>query len=318
MSSLLSDETLRTLYYDPNHPASYGSVSDLYLAAKNISPNISLAYVKRWLLSQNVYTLHAPLRKRFRRRKTIAPGMYYQMQMDLVDLSSISNKNDGIKFLLTAIDIFSRKAFVVPLKTKKATEVRNAIAHIFTNYPPVKYLQTDLGKEFYNRAVKNLLSKLGVTLFSTSSDTKCALVERFNRTLKTRMFRYFTANDTVTYVPILQKLVSAYNNRKHRSIGVSPNRVTLTNQSLIWRKQYHRYLLGYRKGKFKYSVGDKVRISKLARQFRKGYLPAYQEEVFVVHLRLSTVPVTYKLRDANEEILIGSFYEPELQLVYHG
>lgn len=315
MSSSFSEETLRTIYYDPNHPAAFGSVSRLYQAARNVVPSITLAFVKQWILGQNVYTLHAPLNRRFPRRKTLAPGLYYQMQMDLVDLSNIKNKNNGFTFLLTAIDVFSRKAFVVPLKSKRGSDVRDAIANIFTNYPPPKYVQTDSGKEFYNHTVMRYLKQLNIRLFSTSSDTKCALVERFNRTLKQKMFKYFTANQTVRYVPVLQQMVSAYNNRPHRSIGISPNKVTLMNQSAIWHKQYYRYLTGYRKGVFKYSLGDDVRISKLARQFRKGYLPSYTDETFVVHQRLATAPVTYKLKDTNGEVLIGSFYEAELQRV---
>ena len=315
MSSSLFDETLRTIYFDPEHPAAFGSALDLYHAAKRITFDITLSYVKRWLLTQNVFTLHVPLRKRFLRRKTVVPGLYHQMQMDLVDLSSLKRQNKGFRFLLTAIDVFSRKAFVVPLKSKTGIEVKNAIVHIFSKYPPVRFLQTDKGKEFFNRVVKSYLNEQNITLFSTSSDPKASIIERFNETLKQCMFKYFTANKTLTYIPILQKLVSAYNNRKHRSIGTAPNRVTLVNQSEIWKKQYENYFLGYRKGKFKYSTGDNVRISKLARQFRKGYLPTFTDEIFTVHDRLTTVPVTYKLRDHTGEVLTGSFYEPELQLV---
>lgn len=315
MSSSLFEETLRTVYYDLKHPDSYASATALYRSVKSIVPSITLKYVKNWLASQNVYTLHAPIRRHFNRRKTVVPGLYHQMQMDLVDLSSISNKNAGYRYLLTAVDVFSRKAFVVPLKNKRDISVKNAIAHIFTNYPPIKYLQTDLGTEFYNRNVKDYLTKQNITLFSTSSDTKSSIVERFNRTLKQKMFKYFTANNTISYVPVLQDLVTSYNNRKHRSIGMAPNQVTLLNQSEVWRRQYHSYMVGYRKGRFIFKNGDHVRISKIARQFRKGYLPAYTNEVFLITDRMATKPVTYKLSDVNGEKLIGSFYEPELQLV---
>lgn len=314
-SSSYFDEILREIYFDPEHPAGFGSVNGLHHSAQKIDKTVTKDYVEQWLRSQNVYTLHAPLRRKFLRRKTLSPGLYYQMQMDLVDLSSISKKNKGTKFLLTAIDIFSRKAFVIPLKSKKDTDVRNAIQTIFTNYPPVRYVQTDLGKEFHNRAVKKYLASRNIKLFSTSSDTKCAIVERFNRTLKQRMFKYFTANNTVVYIDVLDRFVTAYNNRKHRTIGLSPNEVTYRNQAEIWKRQYHKYLVGYRKGKFKYAVGDRVRISKLARQFRKGYLPTFTDEIFFVEHRLATVPVTYKLRDSSSNVLVGTFYEPELQLV---
>lgn len=315
MSSSLFDETLRTIYYDVSHPASFGRAETLYSAAKDITPRITKAYVTKWLQFQNVYSLHARLRKRFLRRKVIAPGMYHQMQMDLVDLSSLHNKNDGYKFLLCAIDVFSRKAFAIPIRSKKDVDVMKAIAEVFKNYPPVKYIQTDLGKEFYNRKVQGYLRQRNIKLFSTSSDVKSSIVERFNRTLKQRMFKYFTANDTVRYITVLPDMIRAYNNRKHRTLGVAPNEVTLANQSKVWNKQYQKYLLGYRKGKFAYKVGSRVRISKLARQFRKGYLPTYTDEVFTVHDQIATYPVTYKLSDETGNVLVGSFYEPELQLV---
>ena len=167
MQSSYFDEILRKIYYDPEHPQGFGSINGLYGAAKEIEKSITNTYVRKWLRAQNVYSLHAPLRKRFLRRKTLAPGLYHQMQMDLVDLSNISRQNRGIKFLLTAIDVFNRKAFVVPLKSKKDTVVRDAITHIFSNYPPVRIVQTDLGKEFYNRAVKTYLASRNIRLFST-------------------------------------------------------------------------------------------------------------------------------------------------------
>ena len=94
-----------------------------------------------------------------------------------------------------------------------------------------------------------------------------------------------------------------------------PNKVTYQNQAEIWTRQYHKYLVGYRKSVFKYTINDRIRISKVARQFRKGYLPTHTDEIFYVHERIATVPVTYKLRDSKNDVLIGSFYEPELQLV---
>ena len=219
----------------------------MYHAAKHITLDITLSYVKRWLLTQNVFTLHAPLRRRFLRRKTVVPGLYHQMQMDLVDLSCIKNKNKGYRFLLTAIDVFSRKAFVVPLKTKKGVEVKKAIAHICSNYPPVKFLQTDKGGKCYNHVMKSYLDEHNIISFSTSSDPKASIVERFNKTLKQRMFKYYSANKTLTYIPILQNLVSAYN-RKHSSIGTTPNQVTLANQSKSGKKTVPKLLHRLQKG----------------------------------------------------------------------
>lgn len=311
----MMDDILKSIYYDPAQWASFSSVQQLYRAAKHINPKFTLRAVKRWLQAQNVYTLHKPLKKRFVRRKTISKGLYYQMQMDLVDLSSIKSKNKNMRYLLTAIDIFNRKAFAVPLKTKQGVEVVKALKQIFLNYPKVKFIQTDEGKEFLNQHVKTYLKENNMSLFTTSSDTKSSIVERFNRTLKNRMFKYFTAYNTLNYLSVLDNILNAYNNNLHRSIGTSPNKVNTRNEQRVWDFQYKQYLQKYGTKKYQYDKGDIVRITKYRKEFRKGYLPTYQEEYFKVHERINTYPPTYKLTDMNNESIRGTFYAAEIQTV---
>jgi len=140
----------------------------------------------------------------------------------------------------------------------------------------------------------------------------------FNRTLKNRLFKYFTSYNTLSYLPILDNLVNSYNNTIHRSIGLAPNKVTKQNEKKVWDFQYKKYLKQYIRNKYKFELGDYVRISKLHRIFRKGYLPSYQEEYFKIYDRLGTKPETYKLIDMNGEILQGSFYTEELQKIIPG
>ena len=175
---------LKTLYYNPSKPSGYSSPYALYKAAKEIYPSVTLSNVKQWMKKQNVFTLHAPVRKKFTRRKTIAKGLYYQMQMDLVDMQKYKHFNNNYKYILTAIDIFNRKAFAMPIKTKHNVEIIRAIKEIFKVYPKVEYIQTDQGTEFFGKPVKDYFQSEGIKQFFTSSDMKCALVERFNRTLK--------------------------------------------------------------------------------------------------------------------------------------
>lgn len=306
---------LHSLYYDPKQPSSYGTLRTLYQSAKTIYPSIKLRDVRAWLLKQDIYSMHGTLRKKFKRRKTLSKGLYYQMQMDLIDMSKYKRNNSNYTFILTAIDIFSRKAFAEPLKSKHARVVRDAIDKIFSDYPKVKYLQTDLGNEFYGKEVKQYLKDKNVIHFSTSSDTKCAIVERFNRTLKARIFRYMAAKKTTKYVDVLHDFVTSYNNKVHRSIGIAPNKVTESNESAIWNYQYKDYIQAYSGARFKFRPGDTVRISMTENPFKKGYLKRYNEEYFTVHYRIATDPPTYKLIDQKGEVLIGSFYEPEIHPV---
>lgn len=309
------DKLLKSIYLDPANPASFGSIRNLYLAAKKLNSAITLNIVKNWLLGQNVYTLHGLTRRNFLRRKTLSKGLYYQMQIDLVDVSNIKNKNKNHTFLLTAIDVFSRKAFVIPLKSKHGPVIVEAMKQIFKQYPKTSILQADQGAEFFNKDFKSYLKSQNIRLFFTSSDTKASIVERFNRTLKSRMYKYFTANNTRSYLPILDDLVNAYNNSVHKSIGIAPNQVTKKNEKQVWNFQYKDYLKKHIGNKFKFELNDTVRIAKLSKIFRKGYLPSFQEEYFKIQDRISSKPPTYKLLDMNGEIIQGSFYEQELQKV---
>lgn len=306
---------LTSIYTSVTHPASFGSALQLYKAAKLQDKTISLNNVKRWLQGNHAYTLHKSLKRSFPRRKTIVPGLHHQLQVDLIDVSNIRTKNKNFRFLLTAIDVFSRKAFVIPIKSKRGDEVVSALTQIFEHYPYVKYIQVDQGREFLNSNVINYLKRKGIKMFYTSSDMKCAIVERFNRTIKERMYRYFTYHDTKSYLPVLDQLVEAYNNKRHSAIGMAPNQVTKRNERDVWDYQYGHYIRQLGSKPFLFKVGDVVRISKVKREFTKGYLPKFVEEYFKVNDRLNTYPPTYKLIDINGEVLRGSFYEQELQRV---
>ena len=161
-----------------------------------------------------------------------------------------------------------------------------------------KRLQTDRGKEFYNRPFQRWREDQGIQHFSTEGDAKASVVERFNRTLKERLYRYFTAANTLRFDDVLPELVQGYNATRHRSIGMAPQDVTWGNEEAVWKRLYVPRLKRKKKAKFK--VGDRVRLNKIHRTFEKGYLPGWTEEVFVVH-RVVPGPVpTYKIREWDE------------------
>ena len=162
------------------------------------------------LSEQDAYTLHKPARHRFRRRRIVVGGSLQQWQADLVDLSNLKNDYDGTSFFLTVIVVFTKVAWCVPLKNKSATSLVTALNSTFTK--PMT-LQTDKGLEFLNRSVQALLKKYSFHHFSNhNEETKASIVERFNRTLKTRMWQYFTKHQTWRYIDVLQDFVQSYNN----------------------------------------------------------------------------------------------------------
>jgi len=125
---------------------------------------------------------------------------------DLVDMQAFSKYNKGVKYLLTVIDIFSKYGWMIPLKNKTGTEVAGALQKVFKERKPEKHW-VDKGKEFYNKHVQQL-----VDLYSTENEEKSSVVERWNKTTKDKMFKYFTANSTRKYIDILDEFVNRYNN----------------------------------------------------------------------------------------------------------
>ena len=267
--------------------------------------------VKDWLKSQETYTLHKPVRRRFKRRKTYCLGVDHLWQIDLVDVSSLSRYNDGYRYLLTCIDCFSRYAWAIPIKNKTSASIVAAFDSIIDIRKPT-YLQSDKGTEFLNSAFQSYLKVNDISFYtSENDDIKCALVERYNRTLKTRMWRYFTSSNSLRYIDVLVDLVKSYNDTIHGSIKTAPSRVTIHNEAELRRKLYRPAV----KSKPKLSVGDRVRISETRRVFKKGYLPSWTRELFKVVNVFPTTPSTYRIADYGGESIKGKFYAEELQAV---
>jgi len=172
-------------------------------------------------------------------------------------------------------------------------------------------LQTDRGKEFYNPTFQRWVKDHGFDHFSTEGDAKAAVVERFNRTLKERLYRYFTAANTLRFDDELPQLVRGYNGTRHRSIGMAPQDVTWDNEEAVWKRLYEKRLKEKRP-KAKLKVGDRVRLNKIHRTFEKGCLPGWTEEVFVVHRVVPGVVPTYKIREWDDTPVKGTFYEADL------
>ena len=302
-----SHSGLAKSYYDVKNVGSYGGVRPLTRKTK-----LKVSKVKDWLSSQDTYTLHKPVRYKFSRRKVIVGGTGHQWQADLVDVSKLSKHNNGVKYLLTCIDVFSKKAWVVPLKDKTGISL---VAAFKTLHDPLPArLQTDKGTEFTNRNFQSWLKEKKVDFFtSENEDIKASVVERFNRTLKSKLWRYFTKHGTLRYLDVLSDVVSVYNRTPHRSIGMAPLDVNEETLGLVWQRLYRETSNEYKSAKLK--VGDSVRISKARRAFKKGYLPQWTEEIFTVSKIQDTRPVTYLLRDWGGEELKGSFYEQELQKI---
>ena len=318
------DHHLANLYYAPGDPGSYGGVERLHNRARELNIPTNRSRVKKFLNEQATYQLHKPARHTFVRNQTLVAHIDEQWQADLADMSNISNENNGYAFLLTCVDVLSRYAWVIPVRRKSAANMLTAMRQLFKQATPRKptRLQTDKGKEFYNAPVRKFLTEEGVELFSTNSDNKAAIVERFNRTLKHRIYKHFTASNTRRYLDVLPDIVYSYNNSYHRTIGRRPKDVTTTeDEKQVWRRVYYDNKKHMNTNAQQLPAkGDRVRLSRWKGTFEKGYVPNWSREHYEVMdmrpQRRGGIPrPVYKLKDMLGEDIEGACYPEEIQHV---
>ena len=141
-------------------------------------------------------------------------------------------------------------------------------------------------------------------MYSTYNEGKSVVAERFIKTLKNKLYKHMTASAKNVYYDVLDDVINEYNNTKYNTIKMKPKDVK--NNKRVYIDEHNE-----KDSRFK--VGDRVRISKFKNIFAKGYTPNWSKEIFIVGKINHTVPYKYNLEDLNEEEIIGSFYDRELQ-----
>ena len=218
--------------------------------------------------------------------------------------------NDGYRYLLVCIDVFSKYAWVIPLKNKTGHSLVEAFKLILASRRKPEKVMTDQGTEFFNKHFKALMKEEDIELYNTYNETKASIVERLIRTLKKKMWRYFTAKKTMRYINVLPDLVHSYNHSVHHSIKMKP----ADNEKRVWHTLYDKPDTT-KHPNYKFKIGDQVRISKIKRTFEKCYLPNFSKEIFTISKQIPQNPVVYKLKDYDGEEIKGTVYEKELQKV---
>ena len=186
--------------------------------------------------------------------------------VDFTDMQSLSKFNKGFKYLLCAIDLFSKYAWVIPVKDKKGTSIVNASKKIISEgqRKPNK-IWVDQGSELYNQCFKDFLKINNIEMYSTFNEGKSVVVERFIRTLKNKICKHMTTISKNVYIDSLNDIVNRYNNTIHRSIEMKP--IDVMGDS------YVEYNEDFNKKGRKFKVNDHVRISKYKNIFAKRYVP---------------------------------------------
>ena len=306
---------LNKIYFDPSHPASYSGPQKVYQTVKKAGFNPTYKFIKQWLQDREAYSIHKPVRYTFPRQRIIPTDRDNQWDADLTDMQDIKEDNDGVSFLLVVIDLLSRFAWVRPLKTKSAREVKDAFEDIFRGGRKPEKLRTDKGKEFVNNTLKKYLKDQGVKYFTSQNEGKANYAERLIQTLKSKIIRYITHNNTRRYIDQLQDFVHSYNHTVHRSLKIAPAKVTKKKAKTLWWRLY-RPKQPVKIRSYKFNVGNTVRISFLKNIFTRAYDQRWAGELFTIteRYRVQGIP-QYKLKDYSGEPIQGAFYNEELQKV---
>lgn len=287
------EETFKSIYYKADHPAGYSSAEKLYQYASKINPQITLAKTKDWLSGEITYTLHKQARRKWRRNKVRVYGIDELWMADLTFMDGFEENNQGFRYILTVIDCFSKYAWAKPLKTKQATEVKKALIEIFKERKPLK-LQTDKGGEFDNKMLRSFFKKQQIFYFTTHSpEIKCSMVERFNKTLKNKMFKLFTHTGQKVWYNRIDELLKSYNNSRHRSTNFAPSEVNIYNSHHVLNNLYKDEMV---KQEPKLMTGDNVRVKYKLNTFDRGFYPYWEDVIETVGNNIAEEKPRYSLQ----------------------
>jgi hypothetical protein len=236
----------------------------------------------------------------------------------------MSKDNKGYTFVFVGIDVFSRFVHAFPLKSKACKDTVGAFRKVFSQRH-YRAVYADKGGEFKCKVVREFLKSKDATIFFSENYVKVAIIERFIRTLRTKIARYMEENDTKKYIDALQRLVLSYNKTYHRTIKDSPISVTKENANEIFQRQYLPFPSGRKRRTlkagsgitptFQHNVGDFVRVSQMKRHpySKESTRKKWTEEVFKIVKRYvrDSVPI-YELEDSDGEEIKGRWYHSEL------
>ena len=306
------EKELEKRYTDLDSVVAFGGESGL---ARSVRGKISREEVRSWLRKKDYFTVFKKARKKFKRRPTIVSGRGTTMQADLIDVKAYAEKNDGNRYILTCVDVMSRFAWAIPIVNKSGLAVAEALDGVLDGRS-FAYLQTDKGKEFYNQHVARVLKKHDVKHYSSEDDrTKASIVERFNQTLGSTLYRFMTYRRERRFVDVLQTMIDTYNASPHGRDGLIPSKVSSMNAEDAWLRRYEP-VRAERAKPPSLATGDHVRVALGRGTFARGYDEYWTREVFVVNrVKRTNRPVTYTLKDLMGEDINGSYYEEELQLI---
>ena len=291
------------------------ALDKLYSDIKSV-PSFS-AKINDFLRKNSVHSVHKRIvKKKFPRRKIIARFPFDIWMGDLIEYPQYKFNNLHYVYILILIDCFTKKVYCAPMKDKSMVSSVKAFESILVKLDEFPtHIVTDGGLEFFNSEVRKLFVNYGINHYKipTKTDWKASMVERVNRTIKSRIQKYFYKNKTKNWINIIHQVVDNYNNTPHSTIGVAPNEVTESNRKEVYKRLYPN--LGLRTV-CKLKIGDKVRKLIKKDLHQKGYTRNWSEELYViVKVKQSNGVCYYYLESLDHTAVPGIFYYYQLNLV---
>ena len=313
-------EHILNLYTTPGEPIAFSGRTKL-------KRSLGLSNdVNREVLSYNyAYGLHRDSKRPRNFNPYFTKHPREQIHCDLIDMQQYSKENDNVKYLLVCIDIFSRKIWVKPLKTKEGKPTTAAMESILQELEPITpgSIQVDYGKEFRNKYFLQLLKDYKVKLFNPYSDNKAVFAERVNGTIQKLIHNYMKEKGTLTYIDVLPLLIKTYNSRQHRAFNhkYSPLEAerhdNLNSIKQLLQQKQQKIIMKGRKMKPKFKINDLVRLRKMKTKFERGYGQKFTDEIFrIIKINHKLPIITYSVQSTHdEENIEGTFYAEDLQLI---
>ena len=278
LSTEAKDILLSNLYYSPK--TQFTSIKSLYDAVKN--KNISHDEVKDFINKQETEQIFKK-KKRIKHYFPITAKYKFEiLQTDIADFSDISTTNEGYKYLLFVIDVFSRFLFVIPMKDKKAETVTYALKEVVKITQP-NILNTDLGSEFISNAFIKYMTSQGVTdinYVDKGEHKKLAIVDRSVRTIREKLQKYMIMHHTNKYIDVLQDIIYNYNHSYNRGIKKKPSEVQEQDADIL-KINNKKYLDALQEEEI-FNIGDRVRYIINRETFQKGSIPRWSKTVHTI------------------------------------
>ncbi len=320
----LTDDEIKKTWSDAASPSAFAGkkyvIDQLRQKYRDLKYSDIAARVTRVLSEEPGYTIHYPRRRRFLTHFYDIASFYRLLEVDLADVQGLARYNSGVKYWIVGVEAASRRIFLETLRDKSAPEVVRGMSALFEQMPEkVSVVRSDRGSEFKSKAYLRLLRENGMTVQYASGESKAALAEKAIGKVFNRVFRYLTYGTTSTYLPVLPQIVVGLNSTIHSHTGVAANDFDPAKHLYpTWERTVLKHLPGFAKQmkkKYKFNIGDRVRVSLSYDPMSKGYSGYWSKAFYFVTARAPGPPHTYRIKNIENEAVEGEFYQQELQLV---